>query len=367
MSLKFNFFNLLILFGTFQGILLAALINITRRSKANGLLSLLLLAFSLNTLKMMLFDLGLFERLPALHFYPFFFFLIGPAFYFYAKTLIGLQTERTALLIHFTPFLLNFLYYAICFAVQSEAVFAFHNNHYRPLEEFFSLISVGAYTSLTLKLLAKYKIWRRNFFSDDKTEALTWLRNLAVALCIGWLLWAAFYALDVSIRYFESFNGSSAYYPIYLYMSVVIYWIGYSGYVKREFRPTPVMPTSEKQARALSPEERKQLEALVKIVERDELYKQPALKLDDLAGRAGINTKQISFLLNQGLKKNFHDFINEMRIEAFKAKLRDPDNNNFTIQSLAEESGFRSRSTYHDLFQKYVNMTPKEYKDGEQN
>ena len=116
----------------------------------------------------------------------------------------------------------------------------------------------------------------------------------------------------------------------------------------------------------MTDDEKRQLDEFIATVQDKKLYAQPALKLHELANVVGLSSKQMSFMLNHGLKKNFHDFINELRIEDLKTKLRDPKNNHFTIQSLAEEAGFASRSTFHDLFRKYVNVTPKEYKQRSQ-
>ena len=97
-------------------------------------------------------------------------------------------------------------------------------------------------------------------------------------------------------------------------------------------------------------------------MKENRLFEKPDLRIDDLATHFHMKATEISNLLNQGLQKNFHDVINEMRIAAFKARLRDPSQNHFTIQSLAEASGFKSRSTFNALFQKFVGMTPKAYK-----
>ncbi len=364
MTAKFNLINILILFGIFQGILLIILINTLRRSKANIFLTMLLAAFSLNTLKMMLFDIGYFDVYPQLTFLPFFFYLIGPALYFYAKSLVGINfTANTKNIYHFIPFALNTLYYLTGLTFGNSDFLNFHNIMFRSFEELISLISVGVYLLLTMKVMKNYNIWRLDHFSDDSTQTLNWLRNLILAYSGGWFLWLIFYVLTISIGYFGLFKGSEAYYPLYIYMSVFIYWIGYSGFVKKEFSIVKISTKDEVKTRTLSAAEKNQLENLTKEIKEKKLFTKISLKLDELADHFNITPKGLSFLLNQGTNKNFYDFINELRIEEFKKKLTDPEAQNYTIQSLAEESGFKSRSTYNALFKKYVNMTPNEYKD----
>ena len=151
--MKYNIFNILILFGVFQGAILIVLIQLFRYSKTNRFLQFLLFAFSLNTLKMMLFDIGYFNIYPRLFFFPFFFYLIGPSLYFYTNSLIGIQSKFK--IIHFVPVILNTLYYLFGLIFYSHNFVTFHEKYFRFFEELFSLISVGIYIVLTLIKLKK--------------------------------------------------------------------------------------------------------------------------------------------------------------------------------------------------------------------
>ena len=361
MGLKYTFFNLLILFGVFQGFTLLVLLNTTRSSKRNLFLSLMVFSFTINTLKMMLFDLGLFQLYPELTFIPFFFFLIGPSLYCYVLLLTGQKITFKTHRIHFYPIVMNFLYYGISYFIRNENIYEFHTNTYRVIEEFLSLISVGTYLVLTLKKLNMYHISIQNVFSEFTDNTLQWLKNLCIAYFIGWFIWFLFYIADLSFDYFYNFSGAEAYYPLYIYMSIFIYWIGYSGYTKSEFKPIKNDKINE--VNNLSEKDYFSLEQIVSIMEEQKLFVNPTLRIDELAEHCGMHSKYISFLLNKGMNKTFYDYVNSLRIEEFKSKLRDPENNQYTIQSLAEESGFRSRSTFNDLFKKFEQMTPKQYKD----
>ena len=69
--------------------------------------------------------------------------------------------------------------------------------------------------------------------------------------------------------------------------------------------------------------------------------------------------------MNLELKKNFYTFVNELRIEEVKEKLRDPKNDNLKILSLAYDSGFNSKATFNRIFKQYVGLTPLEFKSSE--
>ena len=200
------------------------------------------------------------------------------------------------------------------------------------------------------------------FFSDNSTFTLSWLRNLVAVTLLGWLFWLVLYVLDFTINYFNSYNGAEAYYPLYIYMSIFIYWIGYSGFIHQAYEPLQLIDNKFERSKELSNVEQNQLKQLIKKVHDEKIYTRISLKIDELANSLDLKTAQISFLIKNGLNKNFYDFINELRINEFKQKLESPTNNHLTIQSLAEDSGFKSRSTYNDLFKKYVGLTPNEYK-----
>ena len=66
------------------------------------------------------------------------------------------------------------------------------------------------------------------------------------------------------------------------------------------------------------------------------------------------------FTDNDYLKKSFFDLINEMRVEEAQKRLRSRSNN-FTIDSIAVDCGFRSRSSFYTAFRKVEGMTPSQW------
>ncbi len=91
-------------------------------------------------------------------------------------------------------------------------------------------------------------------------------------------------------------------------------------------------------------------------------YLDPALSLNGLSGLVGISAKDLTIVLNSGLKKNFYDFINHYRVREVKRRLLDPRNRIYTNLAIAYDAGFNSKSSFNSLFKKYMNMTPSEFK-----
>jgi AraC-like DNA-binding protein len=111
---------------------------------------------------------------------------------------------------------------------------------------------------------------------------------------------------------------------------------------------------SEEQAMTLT-------ERLQKITLEEELYKNPDLKLNDLAKKINISGHQLSQLLNDNLGKSFAAYINEFRInEACELIVND---RGIKLEAIGYEVGFNSKSTFYTAFKKHKQTTPMHYKE----
>ncbi len=102
-------------------------------------------------------------------------------------------------------------------------------------------------------------------------------------------------------------------------------------------------------------------EKLEKLMKQQKPYLDPNLSLRSLAAMMDIPPNHLSQLLNEGFSKNFSEFVNDFRLEAFKEKVADPAKRNMTILALALESGFNSNTVFNTYFKKVMGMTPREY------
>ncbi|RPD41163.1 helix-turn-helix domain-containing protein [Chitinophaga barathri] len=102
-------------------------------------------------------------------------------------------------------------------------------------------------------------------------------------------------------------------------------------------------------------------EKLDKALLDKELYKDPNLKLNDLAQKINISGHQLSQLLNDNLGKSFSTYINEYRInEACKLI---STNGLLTFEAIGYEVGYNSKSTFYAAFRKIKDTTPALYKE----
>jgi len=91
---------------------------------------------------------------------------------------------------------------------------------------------------------------------------------------------------------------------------------------------------------------------------RHEDHLNPDLKLGELADSIGTNSSVLSRVINTHYGKNFNDFINGRRCEAFRARLRTGEHQRHTLLSIALDCGFNSKSTFNRAFRKYAGISP---------
>lgn len=92
-----------------------------------------------------------------------------------------------------------------------------------------------------------------------------------------------------------------------------------------------------------------------------ESYLESNLSLRILAEQIDIHPNQLSYLINVSFGKNFNELINQYRIEAFKSIAKEPKNAHLTIEGLAYESGFNSKTVFNTYFKKETGLTPKQF------
>lgn len=112
----------------------------------------------------------------------------------------------------------------------------------------------------------------------------------------------------------------------------------------------------------VSPEECKRLFRLLEQeMKRNKPYRNPNLKVADLAVAIGTTSHSLSYLFNQYLEKNYYDYINEYRVEEFKSLILKDEYAKYTLTAMAELCGFSSRASFFRTFKKLAGITPNEY------
>lgn len=96
------------------------------------------------------------------------------------------------------------------------------------------------------------------------------------------------------------------------------------------------------------------------IIMENKLFLNPKLTRDDILAVVGIAKNSLVPILRKYAGcTNLNDYINRLRLE-YAVKLI-KSNKVYTIDSIAESSGFNSRSTFYRAFQNVFGMSPSQY------
>jgi len=102
---------------------------------------------------------------------------------------------------------------------------------------------------------------------------------------------------------------------------------------------------------------------LEKALEKKKLYLKPNLTRADLAEELGVSEVYISSLLNEEMQSSFYELINRYRVEEALRLIQAGNLNQITVEALAKEAGFKSKSTFNKVFKQYTGTTPTRYRD----
>ena len=102
------------------------------------------------------------------------------------------------------------------------------------------------------------------------------------------------------------------------------------------------------------------LMGLDNLMKKKRIYRNPNLKITDVADALASNRTYVSNAINHGLKMSFLEYISRLRVEEAMTKLAVlPENK--PIKLVAEEVGYRNDATFYRHFRKITGMTPAEW------
>jgi AraC-like DNA-binding protein len=367
-----GFLDIVILFGAVQGLIVSLLLYFYNNNKTTSrLLALLIFLLTLASLNIWLLNQPWSQTpffqvisaiLPMVIIMP-----VGPLLYLYTrKTLdpefaIGKSTR-----VHFYSVAIDLLPHIVALCFITGVFMGVLENNPQPVATFidnynvYSDIPRWLSTTIYLAFSFRYMLGCKNAAVDDLSKKTQWLQQLHVALGsfqIIWFIYLIPYVIpSLTDKMLRLFN----WYPIYVPLSVLIYWLGFKGYMMQNQALTS--SKANKLLVEFEPETVKHISALLlRAMEEQQYYLNPDLSLNLLANHIAVSPKSISTVLNQYQKTNFNDFVNEYRIIAFKEKYGQPQYANYTIIGIAFECGFKSQPTFQRAFKQFTGCTPTDF------
>lgn len=363
-----NFFNFIIIASVFIGATFGLLLIFTKRvnRKANILLGLVMFIIVFWNIWVLSLDFEINNYLPYFYLIPLNFSLaLGPLLYLYVKKITNSSyriSKKDS--IHFFPLVIELI---IHFIISRDAlannVISIETSSFLkliPIVQFLAIISIVTYSIYALKTIKKYHSWLNKNYSNNDAYSLKWLYRLLVIFATLWFLWTPYTIIDYVVFNFQlSIND---YYPIYVLLSIITIWISAEAFL----RPEVIFLESNKQdyieKETPSEEVIEKASWLKEQMETNLFYLNSELTLKSLADNLNIHPNVLSKIINDGLNKNFSDFVNEYRVNAFTEKLHNDKYDNITLLGISFECGFNSKTTFNRVFKNIKGVTPLNYK-----
>lgn len=95
------------------------------------------------------------------------------------------------------------------------------------------------------------------------------------------------------------------------------------------------------------------------VIVKHKLFLRPGFGRDELVQLTHLDKNQIGKLLQEHVKMNLSDYLNRLRVEYSVAIMK--EKSYLSIDGIAQEAGFNSRSTFYTAFSKAFDMTPIQY------
>ncbi|MDE5456277.1 helix-turn-helix domain-containing protein [Bradyrhizobium sp. CSA112] len=109
--------------------------------------------------------------------------------------------------------------------------------------------------------------------------------------------------------------------------------------------------------------DQKIIDALMRLMGDERIYRHDNVTIGSLATRLGIPEYRLRRLINQRLGyRNFNVFLNEHRIAEAKAALADPSQAEVPVTTIAMDAGFQSLGPFNRAFKAITGVTPTEYR-----
>ncbi len=282
-------------------------------------------------------------------------FLIGPAFYFYVRSLLdenfSLPLNHYA---HSIPFLFSELL-AVIIAARTPGLIVWTY----PGRIYFSaavLIQNLVYLLFVLKILRMHGLSLGSLLVYIESSRLSWVRFFMVGYVALWSIQLQlFVGWDVLNKpQWCPYTMSLWFLTAFLFFNVMVYL----GLKKPEY-----FQHSRKYQHSILQKSDKETyrQRLTEILENEKIYLDPSLSLMSVARKLDIAPCYVSQIINESFRQNFRDFINRYRIEESK-RLLAQQNQHLNILGIAHDAGFNSKSSFNTAFKKHTGITPKEFR-----
>jgi AraC-like DNA-binding protein len=298
--------------------------------------------------------------------------LQGPFMYVYTLVMINKDNRlKPVYLLHGLPFLVFTVYFLFDFyflsASEKLTYIRLQENDPYLVITLLNILILGlgpVYIVLSLLKLRQHIRSIADNFSYKEGINLSWLKYVLAGLGFIWSM----VILTNILVYIPLISDVISENVIYLSVVFAVFFLGYFGIKQQAIYGEPTAPGRNKRlvrerrhrkdAKEWKSEEAKTAKD---YFENEKPYLNSRLTLKEVAEALGTSENLLSHIINRQTGKNFFEFVNSYRVEEFKSMAGLPEYRNYTLISIAYESGFNSKATFNRVFKNFTGQTPSEF------
>ncbi len=266
----------------------------------------------------------------------------------------------------FIPFIIVAMVWMFLNSTETNRLFL--ENNYEILDAF-SIIALFLFSVITfyfvIKMLFKHKKNVLKLHSNKQGVSLNWLYNLI-------LVFPLLLIIHLVFEICSDDNYMVFFFDIALF--VILFYSGFHIVQQREvfeLKPKHIQAV-ESETPQINDIKKEELidknlvleiaNELEKLMEEEQPFLNKNLSLSTLSDKLNTRTHILSFVINTNYNVNFYTYVNKFRLEYCKSLLKNPKKQHLSMEGVADEGGFGSKSTFNTLFKKHLGMTPIQYK-----
>ncbi len=362
------------IFSCGVGLLVGALLlYFSRKKNISKWLGLFLLTLGLSYFKNSIEEFGLISRNPRLFYLPFhFYFLSFPLLYLFVRsftTKINLKEDK----IHLYPGMIEFLLWISLFVFipnvlthpfKKSVEYAIYFEVYVLIGNFYSIW----YIIKTIGLLPSRNIKNTLLNHTDHGNFFGHLENLLYGFLV---LIISHLTFTVAMIFSNSDNFIQRPYILVIYVLLTVLntvWIhllaalGIRKSLLNISRERDDFKISDLADVMIGEEDHEIFEKINHILNETKCFKMEDFTVGDLAKLINIHPQKVSRIIKNRTNENFNTFINIQRVQEIKNIILSSDRaQDFSVEGLGQEVGFKSRSTLYAAFKKIEGCTPGDY------
>lgn len=282
--------------------------------------------------------------------------------------------------LHFIPFALYFVYFLPFYfappGYKEESYYFIHHlvpyqtdNRYnflwswgmlRRYQLYACFFQTTVYMVLSFQWLSRYKKLRTEYPEINPWEVNWWIFfNITIVMLIVVVI-----TVKVSFTRDLGDHIIAAFFTFIIYLATLAELIKPGGDQKKTQVSLQKVDSCHFTGSDLKQEKKEEIyRKLISLMEDKNIYRDKLISLARVAKQTGEPAYIVSQVINEKMNVSFFEWIAKYRVEEAKRILSDSSKKSFTVEQVAEEVGYNSKSAFNKVFKKFTGKTPSEYKN----